>query len=68
MPLPDDPNAVIEDLGDGVVIIGPTPAPDQVRKLFDEFRLGDAEEQRETFETLKKALDEDRLEGYKLFP
>jgi len=29
---------------------------------------GDLEEQRETFEALKKGLDEHRPEGYKLFP
>lgn len=68
MPLPDDPRAVIQDLGDGVILIGPTPTPDQVKALFDEFRAGDAEEQRETFEALKKGLDEHRPEGYKLFP
>jgi len=29
---------------------------------------GDAEEQRETFEALRKGLDENRPEGYRLFP
>jgi hypothetical protein len=28
---------------------------------------GDETEQRETFEALRRSLDEDRLEGYKLF-
>jgi hypothetical protein len=29
---------------------------------------GDEAEQRETFETLRRSLDEDRPNGYKLFP
>ncbi len=29
---------------------------------------GDEDEQRETFAYLRQALDEDRPEGYKLFP
>ena len=37
-------------------------------KLLDEWMLGDETEQRETFEYLRHSLDEDRPEGYKLFP
>ena len=36
--------------------------------LLDEWMRGDEDEQRETFEYLRQALDEDRPEGYKLFP
>ena len=37
-------------------------------RLLDEWMLGDETEQRETFECLRHSLDEDRPEGYKLFP
>jgi hypothetical protein len=37
-------------------------------RLSDEWMNGDETEQRETFETLRRGLDEDRPEGYKLFP
>jgi hypothetical protein len=36
-------------------------------KLLDEWMLGDETEQRETFDCLRRFLDEDRPEGYKLF-
>jgi hypothetical protein len=36
-------------------------------KLLDEWMRGDETEQRETFETLRRSLDEDRPVGYKLF-
>ncbi|HEY1185814.1 MAG TPA: hypothetical protein VGE89_16600 [Bryobacteraceae bacterium] len=36
-------------------------------KLLDEWMRGDEAEQRETFEVLRRSLDEDRPEGYKLF-
>jgi hypothetical protein len=36
-------------------------------KLLDEWMLGDETEQRETFECLRRSLDEDRPKGYKLF-
>jgi hypothetical protein len=35
--------------------------------LLDEWMHGDASEQQETFEVLRRSLDEDRPEGYKLF-
>jgi hypothetical protein len=38
-----------------------------LRKLFDEWMEGDEAEQRETFEMLRRSLDEDRPAGYKLF-
>jgi excisionase family DNA binding protein len=51
------------------------PDPEQARKnqaaieLLDSWLVeGDEEEQRETWEYLKKALDEDRLSNRKLFP
>jgi hypothetical protein len=36
-------------------------------RLFDEWMQGDETEQRETFEVLRRSLDEDRPAGYKLF-
>jgi hypothetical protein len=36
-------------------------------RLLDEWMLGDETEQRETFECLRRSLDEDRPQGYKLF-
>jgi hypothetical protein len=41
--------------------------PPALAKLLDEWMLGDETEQRETFECLRRSLDEDRPEGYKLF-
>ncbi len=42
----------------------PRPAIEALNRFMEE----DEEEQRETWEYLKKALDEDRPEGAKLFP
>ena len=36
-------------------------------RLLDEWMHGDETEQQETFEVLRRSLDEDRPEGYKLF-
>jgi hypothetical protein len=36
-------------------------------KLLDEWMQGDETEQQETFEVLRRLLDEDRPDGYKLF-
>jgi hypothetical protein len=36
-------------------------------KLMDEWMREDDSDQRETFEFLRRALDEDRPEGYKFF-
>lgn len=47
--------------------IGPKPDPCALARLFDEWMQGDATEQQETFEALRRSLDEDRPEGYKLF-
>jgi hypothetical protein len=44
------------------------PDPAAVAQLLDDWMRGDETEQRETFEFLRRALDEDRDEGYKLFP
>jgi hypothetical protein len=41
--------------------------PSALTKLFDEWMQGDEVEQRQTFETLRHSLDEDRPAGYKLF-
>ena len=45
------------------------PQPDRaaLAKLLDEWMQGDETEQQETFEVLRRSLDEDRPEGYKLF-
>jgi hypothetical protein len=47
------------------------PTPEEARNLIELLRSwqeGDAEEQRETWEFLKAALDEDRPSRRKLFP
>jgi hypothetical protein len=47
------------------------PTPEEVQSLIDLLRSwqeGDADEQRETWEFLKTALDEDRMSDRKLFP
>ena len=36
-------------------------------RLLDEWMRGDETEQRETVEVLRRSLDEDRPDGYKLF-
>ena len=41
--------------------------PAALAKLLDEWMREDDTDQRETFELLRRALDEDRPEGYKLF-
>jgi iron only hydrogenase large subunit-like protein len=41
--------------------------PSALAELFDEWLHGDEAEQRETFETLRRSLDDDRPVGYKLF-
>lgn len=37
-------------------------------RLLDEWMQGDEAEQRATFQSLRRAIDEDRPAGYKLFP
>jgi hypothetical protein len=44
------------------------PDPTYVAAVLDEWMQGDGEEQRETFELLKRSLDEDRPDELKLFP
>ena len=44
------------------------PDPSALAGLLDEWMHGDEAEQQETFEVLRRSLDEDRPEGYKLFP
>jgi hypothetical protein len=41
--------------------------PSALARLFDEWMQGDEAEQRETFEVLRRSLDEDRPAGYKFF-
>ncbi len=36
-------------------------------QLLDEWMRGDQREQQETFEVLRRSLDEDRPDGYKFF-
>ena len=43
------------------------PDPSALARLLDEWMHGDETEQHETFEVLRRLLDEDRPEGYKLF-
>ena len=43
------------------------PDASALARLLDEWMHGDETEQRETFEALRRSLDEDRPEGYKLF-
>lgn len=45
----------------------PKVDPAALARLFDEWMAGDEAEQRETFELLRRSLDEDRPAGYKLF-
>jgi hypothetical protein len=44
------------------------PDPQYVADVLEEWMRGDGAEQRETFELLKRSLDEDRPADYKLFP
>jgi hypothetical protein len=41
--------------------------PAALERLLEEWMQGDPVEQRETFEALKRSLEEDRPAGYKLF-
>ena len=41
--------------------------PSALARLLDEWMHGDETEQRETFEVLRRSLNEDRPDGYKLF-
>ena len=43
------------------------PDPQLILAVLEEFMQGDEAEQRETFELLKRSIDENRPEGYKLF-
>jgi hypothetical protein len=43
------------------------PDASALARLLDEWMQGDETEQQETFEVLRRSLDEDRPEGYKLF-
>jgi len=41
--------------------------PVALASLLNEWMLGDEAEQRDTFGVLRRSLDEDRPDGYKLF-
>jgi len=43
------------------------PDASALAKLLDEWMRDDKREQQETFEVLRRSLDEDRPDGYKLF-
>ena len=47
--------------------VSPKPDRSALAKRLDEWMLDDEKEQGETFEVLRRSLDEDRPEGYKLF-
>jgi hypothetical protein len=49
-------------------VLPPDDIAEKLRKMQSILEIGDEEEQRETWEYLKKALDEDRLSYRKLFP
>jgi hypothetical protein len=42
--------------------------PLALKRLLESWMLADATEQRETFDILRRSLDQDRPAGYKLFP
>jgi hypothetical protein len=44
------------------------PDPAALARLLNEWMEGDETEQRETFNLLRRSLDEQRPDGYKLFP
>jgi hypothetical protein len=48
-------------------VFPPKPDPSALAKLLDEWMQGDETEQQETFEVLRRSLDEGRPDGYKLF-
>ncbi len=41
---------------------------DALRRLFDAFLKDDEQERRETFEALRRGLNEGRRKGYEMFP
>ena len=43
------------------------PDASALARLLDEWMRGDESEQQETFEVLRRSLDEDRPDGYKFF-
>jgi hypothetical protein len=45
----------------------PKPDASALARLLDEWMRGDEMEQKDTFEALRRSLDEDRPEAYKLF-
>lgn len=57
-----------EQLPPDIGIIPGTATPERLNALFKSWRNDNAEEQRETLEYLKRALDKDRLSNRPLFP
>jgi hypothetical protein len=49
------------------MVCPPKPDRSALAKLLDEWMQGDETEQRETFDILRRSLDEGRPDGYKLF-
>jgi len=60
-----DESAPIPRNGDSVFPLSKEPSA--LAALLDEWMQGDATEQRETFDVLRRGLDEGRPAGYKLF-
>jgi len=48
-------------------VFTPKPDPSALAELLDEWMQSDEKEQQETFEVLRRSLDEGRPDGYKLF-
>ncbi len=63
--MPDASNWEVQ--GPPVLRVGPRLDPGVVIQLLNEWMQGDESEQRETFEALRRALDETRPAGYKFF-
>jgi hypothetical protein len=49
-------------------VLAPASVEERLARLATVMDIGDEEEQRETWEYLKRVLDEDRLSDRKLFP
>ena len=58
----------LEEQSEVRLVIQPTKKPDDAVKLINMWLEGDRNEQKETWEYLKRSLDEDRPSSRKLFP
>ena len=63
---PDQPFQMTQHQGSACTLSRPDPSA--LARLLDEWMHDTEMEQQETFEVLRRSLDEDRPEGYKLFP